>query len=50
MQASKGICSSVGKRLSNPNTEEKLRDAERVSDASLPVGLERVILTTENLL
>ena len=25
MQASKGICSSVGERPSNPNTEEKLR-------------------------
>lgn len=48
MQASKCIRSSVGKRLSNPNTEEKLRDGEWVSNTSLPVGFERVILTTQN--
>ena len=47
MQASKGICSSVGKRPSNP-TLRRNWDAEGVSNASLPVGFERVILTTEN--
>lgn len=48
MQASKGICSSVGKQPFNPSIEEKRTDAERVSNASLPVGFERVILTAEN--
>lgn len=48
MQASKGICSSVGRQLANPNTEDELRDGERVSNTSLPMGFERVALTIQN--